>query len=144
MEQRFWNKIDRRGDDDCWEWLAAKTDGYGMYRKTSAHRFMWKLTHGEIPKGRVVRHKCRGKCVNPAHLELGTYAENEADKVRDGTSNRGSNQHLSVLTETQVRDIKRRLVDYERGMLTMLAAEYGVARVTISHIKRGDSWGWCV
>lgn len=140
MEQRFWNKVIKRGDDECWEWIGSKCGGYGQFQGKLAHRVVWSLLCGEIGEGLVVRHKCRGKCVNPNHLELGTRAENQRDMIRDGTSMRGERNAKAKLTELQVREIKSRLVEYERGMVKMLAIEYGVTAGTISAIKTGRKW----
>lgn len=86
----------RRGaNDECWEWLGTKLRGYGRfhlspaqheYKTSFAHRVAWELTNGKITDGLIVRHKCRGKCVNPNHLELGTHWDNAKDKYRDGTT----------------------------------------------------------
>ena len=150
MEQRFWNKVRRRGDDECWEWTGHISKGYGIFHvgsRTNRQRFMshrvaWELTHGEIPEGLIVRHKCRGKCCNPAHLELGTHAENNADMVRDGTSARGIRNPSNVLTEAQARCIKQRLAEYTRGLCVVLAKEYGVSYRTIHAIMNGENWAW--
>jgi hypothetical protein len=89
MDERFWSKVDRSGGDEaCWVWLASKMkNNYGRFRmrgrtSTTAHRIAWELTNGAIPDGLLVRHKCRGKCVNPAHLELGTHTDNARDRMR--------------------------------------------------------------
>jgi hypothetical protein len=152
MEQRFWSKVQRSTDDECWAWLGQfNTNGYGVFawtpvkhdhRNAYAHRVAWELTHDKIPEGLVVRHKCRGKCVNPAHLELGTQAENNRDMIRDDTQRRGVRNPNAVLTEEQVREIKMRLANYERGMCVALAAEYNVAKETITSLKKGRSWAW--
>lgn len=83
VEGRFWAKVDRKGDDDCWLWTGATySEGYGIlyttprpdkpgrYRQVRAHRFAYELLVGPIPEGLVVDHLCRNpSCVNPAHLE---------------------------------------------------------------------------
>lgn len=81
-EERFWSKVDRRGDDECWEWTASRNHfGYGKFSKGNswvrAHRFSWELANGPIPDGLVIDHLCRNTaCVNPAHLEPVTHREN--------------------------------------------------------------------
>lgn len=81
-EARFWEKVDRRGDDECWEWLAATSRGYGHFwagadESILAHRYAYKLLVGPIPEGMTIDHLCRNTgCVNPAHMEPVTLAEN--------------------------------------------------------------------
>ena len=88
---RFWSKIVKSHDPNgCWIWIGAIfPGGYGncFWKKKSvgAHRVSWILEYGEIPKGIVVRHKnfCGiPLCSNPLHLELGTIADNNRDKVK--------------------------------------------------------------
>jgi hypothetical protein len=87
---RFWAKV--RKQDGCWEWHASifKATGYGQFALTStqpetAHRMAWVLTHGYIPDGKYVLHKCDNrKCCNPDHLFLGTPQDNMIDMVAKG------------------------------------------------------------
>lgn len=81
VEERFWAKVDKRGN--CWMW-TAKTDrkGYGMFypgnpEYMAAHRFAWQLRNGPIPTGLQIDHLCRVHgCVNPDHMRLVTPREN--------------------------------------------------------------------
>ena len=87
---RFWAKVNKQGN--CWEWQASlfTTTGYGQFALTSrhpetAHRMAWVFTHGSIPDGQFVLHKCDNrKCCNPDHLFLGTPQDNMVDMVRKG------------------------------------------------------------
>jgi predicted XRE-type DNA-binding protein len=88
-----WARVDKHGPDECWPWAGACfTHGYGAARYRGAtwvvHRLVWTLTHGPIPPGLFVCHTCDNPpCCNPAHLWLGTIADNNADKVRKGRAN---------------------------------------------------------
>ncbi len=149
-EQRFWMKVDK--SDDCWIWIAAKLlYGYGrftLYNPESqkqtfvlAHRFAWQLTHGPIPSGLNVLHKCDNPpCVNPFHLFLGTQGDNTRDRETKGRGNhpRGENHHKVVLTIDQVKDIKNQLAVGVKPI--RLAEQYNVNRGTISCIISKRSW----
>jgi hypothetical protein len=93
-----------------------------------AHRVSYLHHHGEIPMGLVVRHKCKNKCVNPEHLELGTYHDNMIDKERDGNFG-------IKLTADIVRDIRSRNENTKQ-----LADEFGVNRTTIQKIRSNRTW----
>lgn len=91
LAERFWPKVDKAGPvhptlgTPCWLWTGAKTrDGYGYVWSGSresghvrAYRAAYEMIVGPIPVGRVIDHLCRVRaCVNPAHLEPVTIAEN--------------------------------------------------------------------
>jgi hypothetical protein len=87
----FWSRVDRTaGESGCWLWSGSLgTGGYGLCghqkRVKRSHRIAWELTHGPIPDGMVVCHRCDNPpCCNPAHLFLGTLADNVRDMVAKG------------------------------------------------------------
>jgi len=64
--------------DTCWLWLGPfSPQGYGRLGHHYAHRVAYELYVGPIPEGLTIDHLCRvTMCVNPAHLEAVTLAEN--------------------------------------------------------------------
>lgn len=80
----FWAKVDRRGPDECWPWLASKNwQGYGKFnwgypKLVAAHRAAFFYAHGRWPD--VACHTCDNpSCVNPAHIYDGDKSSNLKD-----------------------------------------------------------------
>lgn len=138
----------------CWNW-ARRIDnhGYGkMSIKRQNHsnsgnkyhssetviRVVYTIYTGPIPPGLVVRHSCNNRrCVNPSHLLLGTVQDNADDMVRANRQCRGERQHLAVLTEDQVREIRKlciTLMDHQ------IASIYECSPGTIWFIRKGITW----
>jgi hypothetical protein len=149
---RFWSKVKRGADNECWEWQAAQNGkGYGhiyiggMTRKNIlAHRISYQLIHGAIPDGMDVCHKCDNPgCVNPNHLFAGTASDNGRDMVAKGRQNnsplRGEQNGNSKLTTEKVIAIRRA---HAAGAVTMteLGRIYGVDASQIRHIIKGEQW----
>ena len=143
-EIRFWSRVEKRGDDECWLWKGSfDKDGYGQMRNgflkinDRAHRFSARLHFGELPKDKCVCHKCDNpSCVNPNHLFIAAQIDNQADKVQKNRHAKGEIQGHSKLTEKQVSDIRSRI---DEGYRT-LCDEYNLVPSTIYRIWRGQSW----
>jgi hypothetical protein len=157
--ERFWAKVDRGPHPGgCWLWTADKTAGYGRFwfngRLARANRVAWELTHGPIPDGQWVLHRCdTPACVNPDHLFLGTHNDNVADMVAKGRHPRGdkNGSHLhpegrargeahgwSKLTAQAVQEIRARI----RGGASQRAvgAAFGICHQHVSKIVSGELW----
>lgn len=153
LDVRLWRQVDRSGSDECWPWTSKSLiKGYGFIGcggrgsgKILAHRAAWEVTHGPIPSGEgfhgtIVMHMCDNRlCCNPAHLKLGTQADNVRDmdaKGRRVTISRcGVKHHMTKITEDDVRAIR---LSTERAGI--LAARYGMDRHTITSIRNRKTW----
>jgi hypothetical protein len=141
----FWDHVDFTLS--CWEWNAAADGlGYGRWWFRDAvrlsHRVAWEITHGPIPDGLCVLHRCDNpKCVRPDHLFLGTQGDNIRDMhaKKRAKPARGELSSRAKLTSEQVRDIWARYTG-KHGEQTKLAKEYGVSSHQISMIVGGKSW----
>jgi hypothetical protein len=89
--ERLLEKIKIDEVTNCWEYQGGKNNlGYGMIRDEKRMRTTHRVSYEEhnnvkIPPGLCVCHKCDNpKCVNPAHLWLGTHKQNSKDMLAKG------------------------------------------------------------
>lgn len=143
VKERFMESFEPVTESGCWIWMKTVFhDGYGQIKrdgKTSrAHRLSYELFSGPIPADMCVLHKCDVRaCVNPAHLFLGTNADNMADKIAKGRQSRqaGSDRYNAKLTEQNVVEIRK-----SRLSQRDIARKFLVSYQLISDIKAGKVW----
>ena len=140
--ERLRDKI-RVSSNGCWEWKGTiLKSGYGEMsiknRKMLVHRLSYTLYYGTIPNGLFVCHRCDNrKCLNPAHLFLGTNKDNVDDMVSKGRQARGTRQGNSKLSDSEVLAIYK-----DTRSQRAIAIAYGVCQKHVSYIKSGKQWGW--
>ncbi|HET6444726.1 MAG TPA: HNH endonuclease [candidate division Zixibacteria bacterium] len=154
--RRFWKKVEKKRDDECWSWTASTMgDGYGQIKPDGgigpnlyAHRVSYEIHFGPIPdfiedgdrKVRVeICHKCDNtRCANPHHLFLGTRAKNAEDMARKMRSTWGGRSGTAKLSENDVREIRKQL---SNGWSThQLAARFDISQSQIVRIKHRKQW----
>ena len=130
-------------ENGCWIWQrackgkeVANGGGYGCLsikgKCVGAHRYSYELEIGPIPEGMQILHSCHNtKCVNPAHMRVGTNFENAQDKLVAG-------RYPSKLTIYQVRVIKRaaRMGVFQR----VIAERFNLHQADVSNIVNGKYW----
>ena len=141
LEQRFWAGVEQGGLLDCWEWKAGRTaGGYGQIwdaatnRVLYAHRVSLVLAGVTVADTDFVLHNCDNRpCVNPAHLYVGTIADNWRDLKERGRPKAWK------LTKEQVSGAREA---YAAGATTMtaLARLHSVDKSTMRRAIRGITW----
>ena len=108
-EERFWDKVDIKSDDECWLWKGGRRGYEGREYGTAwvngknegAHRYSFYLKNGFLPEytghneeKNSVCHTCDNPlCVNPSHLFLGSHTDNMRDKINKGRCGQNRKTH---------------------------------------------------
>lgn len=133
--------------DDCLFWpFKRDRRGYAQISiEKSTHiasRLMCELVYGAAPTDEhQAAHSCGNGhlgCMTPKHLRWATPEENYADRRGHGTDDVGERNPRSILTEDDVRVIRRLEGSVSRADL---AKRFNVSRSTIAMAQRGDNWG---
>lgn len=150
---RFWKKVRKAGDDECWEWTACRTGAkmlgwYGRFalrkKRYYAHRVAWCLSRNwpmEYLTDRLaILHTCDNPiCCNPAHLLLGTQLLNVQDMIRKA---RHRNGYTSQRSKNPVTPIEPSIPD-TTPVATQATADADKAfqgRIIINHPSGRTAW----
>jgi hypothetical protein len=134
--------------NDCLIWPYSRDyHGYGVVWTPAPHRrnryasaVAFEMVNGAVPTGMFVCHTCDNPlCFNPAHLFLGTPADNMADKTTKRRQMHGATHYAAKLSESDVITIRElyRTGNYSQ---TTLANMYGVFQTAINKIVRYKRW----
>ena len=146
ISERFWSKVDIRGEDECWNWTWSTRKGYGQFsidgRMIQSNKVSYQITYGEYDTSLCVCHKCDNRaCCNPWHLILGTQKENIQDCIERGrrANLRGEQNACHKLTEPEVRLIRSW---HSLGLYSniQLGQIFGVSDRNIGKVVNRESW----
>ena len=134
--------------NDCIEWNGGYfNDGYGRKWNNQkrnwmpAHRWTYEQEVGPIPDGLMIRHLCHNRaCVNPAHLAVGTMADNRRDDILAGKDwFRGEKNNMCLHGDSKIDEIYnlKPVGKPPYGYIRDLAKKYNMHRTTIHKIWSG-------
>jgi len=142
LSERLLSKVKIDNETDCWNWTGSKRGGYGqiMIDKTprGAHCVSYEIHRGTIPAGIFVCHQCDNRaCVNPAHLFLGSAADNAADRDAKGRQIifNGADHGSAKLSEADVIAIRSSSESQRK-----LGQRYGISGSQVCRIRTGKQW----
>lgn len=125
----------------CWNVTGAAVHGGYVHinhgkKFIKAHRIAWELAHGPIPAHLRVLHSCDNpRCVNVAHLRLGTQAENVHESIRKGRYNTYGHQKLNAEQVLAIR------AAWRGGALQKdIAKAFGCSKNHVSAIVNRRCW----
>lgn len=136
--------------NDCWIWTGCKyRNGYGHYSyrddgkilDRKAHRMAYELWRGDIPEGKLIRHKVcdNPSCCNPLHLEYGSHNDNKRDSVLKNRHAKNETNGMAKLTWAIVSSIR---LEYASTNISQraLAKKHNISNQNISSILNYRTW----
>ena len=140
-KEKFWSLVKCLSRDECWEWQGSLwASGYGRFhydkKSDRSHRLAWQFSRHRIGDDDCILHKCDNrKCCNPHHLFVGSRKDNNDDKTRKGRQSKGTDFERTILSEGDVRTIKRSDLSG-----SVLSEKFGVSACHINNIKKDRKW----
>lgn len=127
--------------DDCLRWPFNFRNNYPRIwterGSVGAHQYICEAVNGPRPSPKHhAAHNCGNKwCVNPAHVRWATPVENNADKVKHDTAQRGERHPNARLRKEDVVEIRA-----STKPDATLARKFAVTVQCVNQIRAGKSW----
>lgn len=143
----FWRHVDLGNVSACWPWNGARYKaGYGRIRRgkvqRAAHREAFAIAFGQdVPANLAVCHRCDNPpCCNPAHLFVGTIADNNHDRHAKGRDGRmlGEQHPRAKLLASDVVEMRR--MRAAGAIFKEIGARFGVTTQAAYLAVSGKSW----
>lgn len=148
LAEKFAARVIVGEPDACWPMQGSAVHSGHVYLtmgspwkppfiRVRAHVYAWEQAHGRrVPTGMVVMHACDNpRCCNPRHLSVGTQRDNVLDSVRKGRYNCFGIQKLNAAKVQEIRALAA-----SGRLQKAIAAQFGIARNTVSAIVNGKTW----
>ena len=148
--ERFFSKIAPKLKNNCANWIGPiSRGGYGFFKLKNknylAHRVSYFLLSPQNIDNKCVLHRCDNRrCVNIYHLFLGTYADNNRDKMIKNRCSRnhgvkGEKNHKAKLTDAAVKDV-RNIWASGKYSQREISKKYQVSQQLISLVVNVKKW----
>lgn len=143
LGDRFWSKVDIGEPEECWEWQASRhRDGYGQFSLggvvEKAHRLIVGLKVGD--EG-LALHRCDNPpCVNPAHLYIGTRADNVRDSIVSGRHRGSAGESNGSAKATAAQVLEARSMRHRGLAYFEIAAKIGFSKSWAEQVCNGRTW----
>lgn len=148
LGSRFWDKVDRRDENECWPWIAKASHvfGYGVINSGRgntycSHVVSFAIHNGYVSDKKWVLHSCDNpKCCNPKHLRMGTREENANDarergRLKGRTGPKDRSMCAKKLTAPLAIEI------FNSGLSrTEASVKYRISKHSVSNILSGRTW----
>jgi hypothetical protein len=144
LADKFWPKVDKAGEAECWEWKGRSNHaGYGTLtwsrKSLLAHRVAFLLTHGPFPQELLILHSCDNRpCCNPRHLRVGTHQDNAKDMVERDRQSKCEHRPNAKLTN----DLVPKIFDARDEGLShsQIGRKFGISTSQVTRVLQGNSW----
>ena len=127
-------------------YLRVTTTVNGKRTTLGVNRLVCEAFHGPAPTPQHEAAHADGDLTNnrPGNLRWATSKQNHADRRRHGTDAIGERNGRALLTDEQVRSIRRRYVSginqHIPGNSQQLAERFGVTQNLVTAIVRREAW----
>lgn len=143
-----WGDVRRIGKAACLRPCVLKRGGYlavslwenGKGRLFRVNRLVAIAFRGDPPSPKYDAAHDDGNKLNnhKSNIHWKTRAENEADKVLHGTSNRGERNGMAKISDKEAEEIRKEVrADPRRGIYRAVAQYHGLSETAVWNIANG-------
>lgn len=150
FDEKYWKRLEKKIifpnniENECWltNNIYIDSKGYPKTKFKNETIYVYKIIYfmfykQNVPNGLLIRHLCSNRlCINPYHLELGTYQDNSNDMIKSDRSLTGENHYNSKLTKEYILNM---LCDID-NTFEYFDEFYQKYNIKYSHLQKNIKW----